>query len=96
MPGLAIGLGGSVLCGSHTSADPWAMTDAVVTTTLVVAAMGVRGLTLSKDLATTCMLRRQPIRRASHPTLGGDPWVGAHTRSGAALIEPIRWSPTDR
>jgi FtsH-binding integral membrane protein len=49
--GLAIGLGAGPVLTQYASADPSAITNAAVTTALVVAAMGVCGFTVSKDPA---------------------------------------------
>jgi modulator of FtsH protease len=49
---LAIGLGVGPVLTRYVSADPSAITDATVTTALVVAAMGAAGLSVSKDLAS--------------------------------------------
>lgn len=48
---LAIGLGAGPVLTRYASADPSAITDAGITTALVVAAMGACGFSMSKDLA---------------------------------------------
>ena len=55
--GLALGIGIGPTLAYYAAADPSAITQAAVTTGLVVAAMGVRGLTLTKDLSIVEAMR---------------------------------------
>jgi FtsH-binding integral membrane protein len=50
--GLALGLGIGPTLTHYTATDPSAVTRAAITTALVVAAMGVGGLTLDRDLSS--------------------------------------------
>ena len=50
--GLVLGLGVGPTIAFYSAADPSAITQAAVTTALVVVAMGVGGLTLDKDLSS--------------------------------------------
>lgn len=86
----AIGLGVGPVLTHYASADPSAITDAAVTTALVVAAMGTCGLTLSRGprrLDAPADVRRiRPV--------GPDRGLPAHPATGGARcsVSPSRGS----